>query len=161
MQESTAIRPRTCVGIDLGDRYSYVIVLDPGSGEVLEESRLPTTETAFRRRFEQEEAVRIAIEVGCHSPWVSRLLEELGHDVVVANALKLRLIHKNDSKTDRTDAEYLARLAAADPKLLHPVRHRGETAQADRSVLIARDNAVACRTKLIRSAACPSRWAIH
>lgn len=117
----------------------------------MEEARLPTTEIALRRRFEGTASARVAIEVGSQSPWISRLLEELGHEVIVANSLKLRLIYKNESKTDRADAEYLARLAAADPSLLHPVRHRGKKAQADRAVLVARDHAVACRTKLINS----------
>jgi len=89
--------------------------------------------------------------VGTHSPWVSRLLTAAGHEVKIANAYKLRLIYENDSKSDRVDAEYLARLAAADPKLLHPLEHRKEEHQATRAVLIARDRLVACRTKLINS----------
>ncbi len=65
---------------------------------MLEEGRLRTTPEAFRRRFDSEQQLRIAIEVGTHSPWVSRLLEELGHEVLVANARKIRLIYARASK---------------------------------------------------------------
>jgi len=53
---------------------------------------------------------RVAMECGTHSPWVSRLLKKLGHQVIVANACKLRAISQNDSKNDRQDAVMLARL---------------------------------------------------
>ena len=139
------------IGIDLGDRYSQLYVLDRATGEVVEEGRIRTTRTAFEQRFAEMPRARVALEVGTHSPWVSRLLTAAGHDVKVANAYKLRLIYENDSKSDRVDAEYLARLAAVDPKLLHPLEHRKEEHQATRAVLIARDRLVACRTKLINS----------
>jgi len=74
------------------------------SGEVIEEGRLRTTPEALRRRFSSERPLRIAIETGTHSPWVSRLLEECGHEVLVANARKLRLIYANKRKTDEVDA---------------------------------------------------------
>src|SRR5215207_6800558 len=86
-------RPKVTAGLDLGDRYSYLCLIDTQSGEVVEEGRLRTTPEALRRRFVSEPSVRIAIETGTHSPWVSRLLEECGHEVLVANARKLRLIY--------------------------------------------------------------------
>jgi transposase len=58
--------------------------------------------------------MRIAIEAGTHSPWVSRVLEECGHEVLVADALKTRLIYANKRKTNEIDAENLARLARVD-----------------------------------------------
>ena len=86
-------RPRLTAGLDLGDKYSYLCLLDTDGGEVIEEGRLRTTPEAFRRRFASERPpMRIAIEAGTHSPWVSRLLEECAHEVLVANARKLRLI---------------------------------------------------------------------
>ena len=114
--------PAITAGIDLGDRYSYFLcILDTESGEVIEEGRLRTTPEAFGRRFDSERPMRIAIEAGTHSPWVSRLLEECGHEVLVANARKLKLIYVESRKTDRIDAEKLARLARLDPKLLAPI----------------------------------------
>jgi transposase len=91
-------------GLDIGDKYSYLCLIDQESGEVVEEGRLRTTPEALRRRFASEQPLRIAIEAGTHSPWVSRVLEECGHEVLVANARKLRLIYANKRKTDEVDA---------------------------------------------------------
>jgi transposase len=136
-------------GLDLGDKYSYLCLLDQHSGEVLEEGRLHTTPEALRRRFASEPSLRIAIETGTHSPWVSRLLKECGHEVLVANARKLRLIYSNKRKTDEVDAENLARLARLDPKLLYPVAHRGEDSQAHMAIVRSRQALVDCRTQLV------------
>jgi transposase len=122
--------PKMTAGLDIGDKYSYLCLIDTESGEVVEEGRLRTNPKAFRRRFASEQPMRIAIEAGTHSPWVSRLLEECGHEVLVANARKLRLIYANKRKTDEMDAENLARLARVDPKLLYPLKHRGQECQA-------------------------------
>jgi hypothetical protein len=97
-------RPKVTAGLDLGDRYSYLCFIDTQNGEVVEEGRLRTTPEALRRRFVSEPSLRIAMETGTHSPWVSRLLEECGHEVLVANARKLRLIYANKRKTDQIDA---------------------------------------------------------
>ena len=80
-------------GIDIGDRYSHLCLLDTDSGEVIEEGRIPTNTKAFERRFSDAEPMRIAIETGTHSPWISRMLEECGHEILVANARKVRLIY--------------------------------------------------------------------
>ena len=125
------------VGLDLGDRYIQVCVLDE-TGEVVEESRLPNRRAALERRFGVCEPLRIVLEAGTHSPWVSRLLTDLGHEVLVANPRKLRLIYKNESKSDRVDAEYLARLGRLDPSLLAPLRHRSAETQKDLAVLRSR-----------------------
>ena len=80
--------------------YSYLCLLDTGSGEVIEEGRVRTIPEALRRRFASERPMRVAIETWTHSPWVSRLLEECAHEVLLANARKLRLIYSNKRKTD-------------------------------------------------------------
>lgn len=93
--------------------------------------------------------MRSRIEAGTHSPWISRLLEERGHQVLVANARKLRLIYGEGRKTDRLDVENLARLARLDPKLLSPLRHRGETSQAHLALIRSRDAPIRSRTQLV------------
>ena len=113
-------QPKMTAGLDLGDKYSYLCLIDQQSGEVIEEGRLRTTPEALRRRFASEQPLPIAIEVGTHLLWVSRVLEECGHEILVANARKIRLIYANKRKTDEIDAENLARLALMDPKLLYP-----------------------------------------
>ena len=142
-------QPPTTAGLDLGDKYSYLCIIDQHSGEVVEEGRLRTTPEAIRRRFASERPMRIAIEAGTHSPWVSRLLEECGHEALVANARKLRLIYSNKRKTDEVDAENLARLARVDPKLLYPLKHRGEDSQAHVAIVRSREALVSARTQLV------------
>src|ERR1700680_2912908 len=90
----------------------------------------------------------IAMETGTHSPWVSRLLRELGHEVLVAHAQKVQLISKSNRKDDRHDARTLARLARIDPELLGPVRHRSAKAQIHLTVIRARAELVSARTAL-------------
>jgi transposase len=137
-------------GLDLGDKYSYLCLIDQQSGEVMEEGRLRTTPETFRRRLASEQPpMRIVIEAGTHSPWASRVLEECGHEVLVANARKLRLIYANKRKTDEIDAENLARLARLDPKLLYPLKHRGEESQAHMTLIRSREALVSCRTQLV------------
>ncbi len=137
------------VGIDLGDRHSYLCLLDTETGEVVEEARIATSLEAFERRFSDSEPVRIAIEAGTHSPWASRVLEGCGHEVLVANSRKLRLIYAEGNKNDELDAQNLARLARLDPKLLSPIEHRGEVSQAHLALLRSREALVEARTKLI------------
>lgn len=136
-------------GIDLGDEYSQVCILD-ADGEVIEESRLKTTEAAFRRQFAAEEAGLAVMEVGTHSPWVSRLLESLGHECLVANPASLH--RKGRKKNDRIDAEKLARRARSDPEDLEPIQHAGADIQADMAVVQSRRALVEARTKLINRA---------
>ena len=136
-------------GLDLGDKRSYVCTVDVASGEVMEESRIRTTPGAVRCRFGGMERMRVAIEVGTHSPWVKEELEEAGHEVIVANPRKVRLIGESRDKDDRMDAERLARLARVDPLLLSPVRHRGKEGRADLGIARSRDALVRARTDLI------------
>jgi transposase len=137
------------VGLDISDKWTVVCVITMATGEEVEQGRVRTRPEDLRQRFAGIEPMRIALEVGAHSPWMSRLLEELGHEVLVANASKVALIHGNSRKRDRADAEHLARLARLDPRLLHPLRHRSEQAQHDLSVLRSRDQLVQLRTGLI------------
>src|ERR1700674_3870979 len=139
------------IGLDLGDRSSWYCVLDE-TGEVLLEQKLSTTPKAMREVFGAMPRSRIALETGMHSPWVSRLLSELGHEVIVAHARNVRLIGERRRKDDRFDARTLARLARIDPELLGPVQHRSRKAQADLTVIRARAGLVRARTSLINTA---------
>jgi transposase len=150
MTDGSKQQPLMTAGLDIGDKYSYLCLIDSEDGQMIEEGRLRTTPEAIRRRFASERPpMRIAIEAGTHSPWVSRLLEECGHEVLVANARKTRLIYSNKRKTDQIDAENLARLARLDPRLLYPLKHRGEDAQAHMALIRSREALVDCRTQLV------------
>jgi transposase len=147
--DGSSEQPKMTAGLDLGDKYSYLCLIDQQGGEIVEEGRLRTTPEALRRRFSSERPMRIAIEAGTHSPWASRVLEECGHEVLVAHARKLRLIYANKRKTDEVDAENLARLARLDPKLLYPLKHRGQESQAHMAIIRSRQALVGCRTQLV------------
>lgn len=140
---------KLAVGLDVSDKWTTVHVVAMDSGEDVEQSRVRTSREALRQRFAGVERMRIALEVGTHSGWLSRLLEELGHEVIVANASKVALIHGNTRKRDQADAETLARLSRVDPKLLYAIRHRSQSAQEDLAVIRSRDQLVRCRSQLI------------
>jgi transposase len=139
------------IGLDLGDRWSSYCVLDDG-GEVLLEQKVAMTPEAMQQSFEKMVRSRIAMETGTHSPWVSRLLTALGHEVIVAHAQRVRLIAKSRRKDDRVDARTLARLARIDPDLLSPVQHRSGQAQLHLTEIRARAVLVNARTALINAA---------
>jgi transposase len=140
---------RLTVGIDLGDKYSQVCVLDDAA-EVVEEARIRTTPEVLRRKFEAMEPSLVALEAGTHSPWVSRLLESLGHECLVANPAALH--RKGRRKNDKVDATRLARWARSDPEVLSPITHRSEDMQADMALVYSRRAHVEARTKLINTA---------
>jgi len=139
------------IGMDLGDRWSFYCVLDE-AGKIILEQKVSTTPEAIKQTFGKIPRSLIALETGTHSPWVSRLLTELRHEVIVAHAQKVELITKSNRKDDRHDARTLARLARIDPELLGPVRHRSAQAQIHLTVIRARAELVSARTALVNAA---------
>jgi transposase len=140
----------TTLGLDLGDLRHSLCALDP-QGVISEETTLANDRDALRKLAAKYPAARVVIEVGTHSPWISRFLTSLGMEVLVANARKLRAIYQSDSKSDRKDAQMLARLGRFDPQLLHPITHRCEAAQRDLLHIKLRDTLVRQRTAVILS----------
>jgi Transposase and inactivated derivatives len=138
------------IGLDLGDRSSCYCVLNEHGAIVLEE-KVATTPKAMRERFAEMPSCRMALETGTHSPWLSRMLTELGHEVIVAHAQRVQLIAKSRRKNDRMDARTLARLARIDPSLLSPIQHRSAEAQAHLTVIRARAGLVRARTALVNT----------
>ena len=143
--------PKLTIGLDLRDRTSHYCILDE-AGTVILKHNLPTTPKGMHQVFRKIPRSRIALETGTHSPWVSRQLTELGHEVIVAHAQKVQLITKSNRKDDRHDARTLARLARIDPALLGPVRHRSVQAQLHLTVIRARAELVSARTALVNAA---------
>jgi transposase len=130
MQASTLIEGRSeglTLGLDLGDRTTHFALLD-ARAQVVERGRVTTTRAALQRQFAKLAPSRVVLEVSTHSPWVSAVFRELGHSVIVANPRSVKAVSSGARKSDRIDAELLARLGRADPELLHPVEHRGERA---------------------------------
>lgn len=148
MLTGVALFPKLTIGMDLGDRVSRICGVD-AAGAVVREGSVMTNSGAVEEYFSRLEPCRVVIEVGTHSPWVCWLLERLGHEVIVANTALVYGKGRRKKRNDVMDAEFLARQGRADPKLLHPIRHRGVEAQEHLSLIRARDQLVAARTKLI------------
>jgi transposase len=145
---STAI-PNLTIGVDLGDKRSRVYVVNV-AGERVQEGWVRTTREDWLQFLgRQPSRVRVVMEAGTHSPWMSREAEALGHEMIVANPSELYGRKRRKRRNDKLDAEKLARLGRADPKLLYPIFHRAESAQVDLAVLKSRDMLVRARTKLI------------
>jgi transposase len=141
-------KPKRVVGLDLGDRHSHYCMLT-STGEEVETGRIQTTGAAMEKHFAGEPRMRIGLEAGTHSPWVSRLLKSYGHQAIVANPRKIPTLTKSESKSDPHDAEQLARMAAFDPKLLHGIEHRSLERQQDLNLIHTRSVLVRARTMLI------------
>jgi transposase len=150
-QRKEAMAGQLTIGLELGDRASWYCVLDD-QGEVIGRDQVVTERQPLEVVFGKFPPSRVALEVGTHSPWVSRLLQALGHEVIVANARRVKLISESSRKNDRLDAEFLARRARADEKRLAPVRHRSEAAQVDLMVVRVRAQLVELRTQAINAA---------
>jgi transposase len=146
-----ALKGSMTIGMDLGDKTSRYCELD-NDGEIVREGSVGTTKKAMKQLFGPMKHCRIALEVGTHSPWVSRLLAKFGHQVIVANARRVKLISDSSCKDDRLDAQTLARLARVDPQLLHPIQHRSEQGQAELMVIRVRAALVETRTSLVNTA---------
>jgi transposase len=136
------------IGMDLGDKKNVVFVMD-NLGCEIQRCEVNNSKEALAEFFINYKEATVAIEAGTHSPWISRLLKDLGCEVLVGNPRKLRAIWANNDKSDERDAEMLARIARFDPQLLYSINHRNEQAQVDLQALQSRDLLVANRTKLI------------
>ena len=148
---TTDAKAQLTIGLDLGDKTSRFCELDD-HGDTVSEGSIPTTKKGVQQKFGAMPRCRIALEVGTHSPWISRMLTKLGHEAIVANARQVKLISQSSRKDDRMDAHILARLARVDPELLRPIRHRSEKAQQDLMIVRVRATLVEARTRMINSA---------
>lgn len=142
------------IGMDLGDKQHVVVVMDRATGEELEIARIGNTSRQVQRYFSAWAGAVVIMEAGTHSAWIARLLKSLGCEVHVGNPRKLRAIWDADDKSDERDARILAMMYRLEPRLLHEVFHRSESAQVDLEVIKARNQLVACRSKLINHVRC-------
>ncbi len=150
------MKNRNTIGMDMGDRKHSICILDH-TGEVVSRNTVSNTALALRKCFKKQPPALFAIEAGTHSAWVSRVLEEMGHEVLVGNPRKLRAIWSSNEKSDVRDAEMLARIARVDPKLLYPIKHRGRESQLDLLNIKARDLLVKTRKMQIAHVRCVAK----
>jgi transposase len=138
------------IGIDLGDVWSHYCTLNH-EGAVVDRGRFRTTPKAIEKWFTDLPSARIAMEAGTHSIWISEQLQELGHEVIVANVRELRAISHSDRKSDHADAEKLARFARLDPQILRPISHRTVEQQEALTLIRARAFIVRLRTASVNA----------
>jgi transposase len=138
------------VGIDLGDKLHHYFVLAT-DGQELAADTVPNTKPCIESLCKQYPGATFVMEAGTHSPWISRTMDHCGCKAHVVNPRNLRAIWDSDNKNDRSDARTLALLYRGEPRLLPPVFHRGEQAQADLAVVHSRENLMAARKRLINS----------
>jgi transposase len=136
------------IGMDLGDKSNVIVVFDEEGNEVAKTS-ITNTAQQVQKFFAKHPGAAVVIEAGTHSPWISRLLTGMGHEVCVGNPRKLRAIWDADDKSDERDARILAMMYRLEPRLLHAIQHRGEQAQADLEMIKARDTLVRTRASLV------------
>ena len=141
---------RAIIGVDLGDTKHAICVTDKHA-KVLKEYKISNTREQICKLAEEYPKALVAMEVGTHSPWISRLLKAYGLTVIVANARKLRAIYQNDRKSDLLDARMLAKLVRVDRELLYPVEHSSEDAQLDFLPIKMRGTLVTQRVNIINS----------
>jgi transposase len=150
MKQQRKKSSKITIGLDLGDRRHRFCVLD-AAGEVREEGTLGNDRNSLGKLSRRYGGALVVMEAGCHSPWISRYLEEEGLRVLIANPRKLRAIYQSERKSDRRDAQMLARIGRLDPALLYPVRHGSAEAQQDLLRIKLRDSLVRARVALINS----------
>ncbi|NCG13062.1 MAG: IS110 family transposase [Planctomycetia bacterium] len=141
---------KTIIGIDLGDKQHAICVTDR-KGNILKEFSIRNRIEELKNLADQYPNSVVAMEVGTHSPWISRLFAEHGLQVFVANARKLRAIYTNPRKSDELDAQMLAKIAGFDPELLSPITHSSLCSQQDMLAIKMRDTLVRQRRSLICS----------
>jgi hypothetical protein len=90
------------IGIDLGDVWSHYCTFNQ-QGEAIDRGRFRTTPKAIDKWFIDVPHASVAMEAGVHSIWISEQLEQLGHEVIVANVRELRAISHSDRKSDDVD----------------------------------------------------------
>src|SRR5438128_6562058 len=83
------------IGVDLGDRYSELYVVD-AAGACVETGRIRTTVAGLEQWFGGRAPARVVLEGGTHSPWAGRVLQRWGPGVRGASPAKLRAPDRND-----------------------------------------------------------------
>src|ERR1700733_930038 len=146
----TQAKTELTIGVDPGDVWSHYCTLNQ-DGEVIDRGRFRTTAKAIEKWFKDLPSTRVAMEAGVHTLWISEQLEQLGHEVIVANVRELRAISHSDRKSDQGDVEKLARYARLDPEILRPISHRTVEQQEALTLIRARELLVRLRTAAVNA----------
>ncbi|MDD7986173.1 IS110 family transposase [Lentisphaera marina] len=153
MSKTTITVPEITIGMDLGNQKHDICVLN-SEGKIVEQAKIENnleSLSVYFSNYERPHKIRVALEVGSSSLWISSKLKSMGFNVIVANARKLRMIWDSTNKCDEKDAEKIARVARMDPSLLYGIQHRSMDSQQMLTVLRAREHFVKMRTQTMNS----------
>jgi len=135
------------IGCDFHPGYQLIMMLDTETGEIIEKS-------LSHERKEEVQAfyaglpgpVRVGIEASGQSQWFERMLAELGHELWIGDAAKIRASAERKQKTDRRDAELLLRLLVENrfPRIWVPTAEERDA----RQLLLHRSKLVRMRTQV-------------
>jgi transposase len=139
---------RTCETQDRAQKYNHFRGIEGAHLGVNESSS-----AGVKKWFTDLPWVRIAMDAGTHSIWISERLQKLGHEVIVANVRELRAM----SYSDRVDAEKLARYARLDPKIMRPIAHRTVAQKEALTVIRAGTLIVRLRTAAVNAVRGPAK----
>jgi len=135
------------VGMDLGKKESQIAIIT--RARELIEKRLRTLRERLREYFEDRPKAKILIESSTISEWVARLLEGLGHEVIVAdpNYAPMYAQRSRRVKTDRRDA--LALAEACKLGAYRPAHRASDEQRHVRGLVTAREALVRSRARLV------------
>ena len=143
----------TTIGADVSDRTTKICVMTKAEGgerRIVVETTCATTKAGFEEALSKfDRSWPVVFETGTHCRWMDRLFKEMGFKTIVGNPGKIPSITKSNTKNDRNDARELARLAIADPAMLHPVFLRDEVYQQMLRFHHARNMLISQRTQTI------------
>ena len=143
----------TTIGADVSDRTTKICVMTKAEGgerHIVVETTCATTKAGFEEALSKfDRSWPVVFETGTHCRWMDRLFKEMGFKTIVGNPGKIPSITKSNTKNDRNDARELARLAIADPAMLHPVFLRDEVYQQMLRFHHARNMLISQRTQTI------------
>ena len=143
----------TTIGADVSDRTTKICVMTKAEGgerRIVLETTCATTKAGFEEAFAKfDRSWPVVFETGTHCRWMDRLFRKMGFKTIVGNPGKIPSITKSNTKNDRNDARELARLAIADPAMLHPVFLRDEIYQQMLRFHHARNVLISQRTQTI------------
>ncbi|MBL8784523.1 MAG: IS110 family transposase, partial [Deltaproteobacteria bacterium] len=137
------------MGIDISDKYLQVCMID--ADDVVTGGRMVSSEAKLREQFEGTHSYRIIVEMGSSTRWIAELLKSFGHEVLVVDPRRIRLISGSLYKDDKVDALTLALLGAEAPRLLKTVPLRDLEHQKALTLVRARACAVMGRTRVVNS----------
>ena len=134
------------IGCDFHPGFQQVAIFDNRTGE-MEERRLQHREEAERFYGALgERPVRVGMEACGHYPWFERLLEDVGIELWMGDAARIRAAVVRKQKTDRRDAEHLMQLLREErfPRIWVPSLQERDA----RQLLVERHKQVQARTRV-------------